>query len=105
MTATTGEKIMGAVVSVELTLCSDCIVFSANGTDGHCVDCHDGTVCEHVMSWIKRVVALWPAATYRHVTFTTTGDEPEPYFSHGRCDGCGDVLSGDRFDGVALWDE
>jgi hypothetical protein len=89
---------MATIMADGLRICTDCAEVSANGTDGHCVDCHslpDGSsVCEARMRTIKGITNLWGA----HPLIV---GEPDG-FAHRQCDGCGSVLSGDRWTAVVF---
>lgn len=70
-----------------LAVCGDCLYFAANG-------------------WDERVTGnpLPDPAPMRLLPgydLSSVDDDPEPYFSWGPCQGCGDTLGGSRYDVVA----
>jgi hypothetical protein len=86
---------MATIYADDLLICTDCAAISANGTHGHCVDCcEDGIVCEERMRTIKGITKIWGQRSL-------IVGEPDG-FSHRRCDGCGSVLSGDRWTAVVF---
>lgn len=82
------------VIADSLLICVDCASLSANGTDGHCGDCFGEIVCEERMRTIKGISNLW--GSYRLIV-----GEPDG-FHHRQCDGCGSILSGDRYTAVVF---
>jgi hypothetical protein len=85
---------MATIYANDLLICTDCASLSANGTDGHCIDCSGETVCEERMRTIKGITKRWDDRPL-------IVGEPDG-FSHRSCDGCGSVLSGDRWTAVVF---
>lgn len=82
-----------ATIVAELLICTDCAQLAANGTDGHCGDCIEDTVCEERMRTIKGISRL-----HGDASLVVSGEEF--HFSHRTCEGCGCILSGDRIEAV-----
>jgi hypothetical protein len=85
---------MATIYADDLLICTDCAQVSANGTDGHCGDCTGETVCGERMRTLLGITKHWGTRAL------IVGEEDG--FHHRSCDGCGSVLSGDRFTAVVF---
>lgn len=72
---------------IKISVCTTCIVVMSNGCETP-----EDKACAVLMA------EGWPAPW----TLVATGEDEEGWFSWQQCEGCGEVLGGQRYNAVAM---